>query len=296
MRRILFIIFILFSCVGNAQYTKNILTSGSYPSGPGYPAINNLAIAFGVHIDNPNANGKKHIIYIWLSGHGERGPAGDTLTSAGLAKVASVDLPAMVANAQLGNFVAPGGGTTDSLGGIVIFPQCSTAYGVWPPAYSIEMILWAKANLANVGDTNRIIIIGYSLGACGISIALGNTFIRENTAGMFGIAPGCYGATNRQQISDSLPPTYYYHAANDGTAPISNPDGFIGSLNPYRPVNPIQYFVFSGVTPGFSGHGIQAALLNRTGGAQAALRNGDTYTHVPFYSIACTMFKKRYKR
>lgn len=291
MKKILLKI-LLFSCLNvKAQYTKHILTSGS-----GYPSANNIAMAFGVHIPPVNPNGKKHMIFIFLHGQGERGPRGDTTTSSGLAKVATVSLPYMVRDTNIGRFVALGGGATDSLGVIVVFPQCSTEFGAWPEAYEEEMIKYAKANLASVGDTNMIVVCGLSQGGGGTLGGFKRTYTRENVSARFSVCPGYYAYTNREDVADSMCVTYIYHAQNDPTATIANSVGMVNSTNVYRPLLGYQFFVFSGATPGFSGHNIWDEIFKTTGGTQAVLANGDIYVHIPIYVIAAGIRKQRYKR
>lgn len=296
MKRILFLILFFAGVIGNAQYTKVLITSGTYPASSASPGISNLPIGFGLHIPPPNPNGKLPMGFIFLHGIGERGPTGDITTPSGVDKVAVTALPYMVRNTNIGRFVYPKGGTTDSLGVAVIFPQCSTSFETWPIGYTAEMIKYIKTNLANQIDTNRLFLCGLSLGGGGTFGGLGISFIRENLAGAFSICPGYYGYNNAAVVADSMPVTYVFHAANDPLANVSIPDGIVLSTNTNFPISSIQYIRFSGATTGFSGHNIWNAVFDSTAGTQAALSNGDTYVHVPLYSIAAGLRKQRYKR
>lgn len=295
MKKILVILFLLIGFSSHSQYTKHLLTSGSYPAGSGYPATNNVSIGFGVHIPPTNPNGKLPMCFVFLHGAGERGPAGDITTPSGVDKVATVSLPAMVKTTNIGRFVADGGGATDSLGVAVVFPQCANTFSTWPICYPAEMVKYVKANLANQVDTNRIVICGLSQGGGGTLGAAAYGYTIDNTAIFFSVCPGYFAYTNRQEVADSSV-IYVYHAANDPTASVVNPDGMVSSTNTFIPVNGIQYFRFSGATPGFSGHNIWDEIFKTTPGTMAALSNGDTYVHKTLYSIAAGIRKQRYKR
>lgn len=270
MRKLLLIL-ILFSFArpdSNAAYDpaekpiKRVVTAGTYPVGSG------IKISFLEYIPAPNLNGEKHPLIIFLHGQGERGTPGDTTTSNGVVKLYNTRIPSMIQYTDLPYFTIPG--TVDTATYAVLAPQCSTDYGIWPPVYVAEMLKYAEQNLAGKVDLNRIYLVGLSQGGGGVLTALRDSLISRRIAAAVSICPGYYpNGDPLAAVARYGVPLFVFHAANDGTASITNPDGYILSLNQYGPAAAIQYTRFTD-----GGHNIWDRILDLNYGSWGITTGG----------------------
>lgn len=254
----------------NEKPIKRVITSGSEHSTGA-----NLKVSFLEYKRASYPGGKKQPLIIFLHGQGERGTPGDTTTSNGIVKVYNTRIPSMIRFNDLPYFAIPG--TSDTATYIVLAPQCSTSFGTWPTMYVEEMLKYADTNLADVVDFDRIYLVGLSQGGGGVWSALRVSAIAKRIAGAVAICPGYWPS------GDPLPvvakngvPFWVFHAANDPTATVANPDGYLTSLNQQVPLAAIQYIRFSGATPGSSGHSIWNIILDLEYGVYA-LSNGSVW-------------------
>jgi predicted peptidase len=266
-------IVLFISCSLQAQYTKHILTAGT-----GYSAGNGILVSFIKHVPPANVNGKKHALMIFLHGQDDRGTPGDTTTVNGVIKVLNKKPAFLIKTAPLPAFTIPG--TSETRKYAMLVPQCSSAFGTWPEMYVAEMIKYAKANMYNEVDTNRIILTGLSQGGGGSLGTLKFKYLCDQIAFMVPICPGYFAFTNYDSAARWAPPMIIYHAANDPTASVTLSDGMINSLNAKSPLCPVQYRRFTGVTPGSSGHNVWDIVYVTTApGTAYQMTNGDNWIH-----------------
>lgn len=294
MKRLL-IILLLFSSVTHGQYIRKIITSGT-----GYDQANNILMAFGIHIPPANAYGHKHPVFIYLHGIDHRGARGDTIGADGIDLVAQKGIPKLIASTPLPYFQKPGGYDNDLYRWAVVFPQCSSEYGVWPPAYTIEAIKLIKSTYSSVIDTNMIVLVGYSLGGGGVMTQSKDSTINTNISMLVNISGGYSSSPNYTFVCNSGIPFYHFASAVDPTAPVSLTDNFVNQLLVRNPVTPaIQYIRFSDLpgTPTNDHDQILNVLMDTIPGDSYTLSNGNTWVNSEtIFSIALKYKKQRRKR
>lgn len=159
-------------------------------------------------LHKPGWGGRQPLI-IFLHGIGEKG---DTLSAITAIEKAGGPIRTTVTEdicERKGN---------NSYNFFVIAPQLGTNYGAWTAEHVIKMIDYAKANLDI--DTNRIYLMGLSLGGGGVWTALQN----ETVASQVSAATVCCG-TNMLRSAEMIVKhrvfVQIFHAVNDPTVPIS---------------------------------------------------------------------------
>ncbi len=153
-----------------------------------------------------NPTGEKYPLIIFLHGMGERGNG-----TTDLYKVKNNAIPKYIDAGHKMRFFWNGKWQTF----LVLSPQLSNNYGWWYNFYTEEMINYAKANL-NI-DTNRISLVGLSLGGGGVWDYPGETPVKGRQ--LNAIAPCCPTCqTNTYcNLADAKLPIWAFHAINDGT-------------------------------------------------------------------------------
>jgi poly(3-hydroxybutyrate) depolymerase len=182
--------------------------------------------------------GTKHPLIIFLHGIGERGDG--TLTYAN--RVLANAIPKYCSQGATMTF-----GVNPSRAFVVLSPQLATADGHWQDFYIDEMINYAKTTL-NI-DTNRIYLTGLSWGGGGVT-GYPSTSL-SNAQKLAAIAPVC-GAIrdwglSRQNIADGNLPSWFFHAADDGTVGIGQSYDVVAGINSFNPsIPPVTTYYQSG--------------------------------------------------
>jgi predicted peptidase len=298
MRKYLIYILLLLSFNTEAQYVKKILTLGNGWNTQGGVVVANRLVAFGQHIPTPLSNGTKPGAVIFLHGVDHKGPEGDTVTSAGIALVATKGIPSQIVSGELGTFTIPGDvSPAGDRKWAVFFPQLYSGFSTWPVAYPSEMISYIRNNLYTQIDTNRIIIVGYSLGGGGAIAAMGHYTTNMRTAAFFILAPGYTGATNYQNMADWGAPCVFYHCVNDALANVSYSDNMVRNLNSYGPIAPVQYLRFNDLPSTYGGatqhDRIWPVVFRLTPGTSYALTNTDPWIQTTMLTYALKFTNKR---
>jgi hypothetical protein len=282
MKRIL-IFLILIPTLLQAQTevaTKHVI--GPFPAYRGHTS--NMKIAF-LQILSKDADstrdgtghvGQKYPLIIGHHGIGERTdfiPVMSNMNTTELNELYATSLPSLLRydNSVLYNkrYLIPG--TSDSTSFCYLFPQVWQGYSYTYPSYSYWMIQYAKDSLSDIIDTNRIYIVGLSLGGGHIMLAMQDTLILEQTAAM---AANCPGYLNPSAIG--LPPNWraasrwggallLTHSTNDSITdknPITREGSYYSdrcrdSLNKWKGVTTLIYRRW--IT---GGHGIWDRMYN----------------------------------
>lgn len=272
------ILLLLIAQSASSQCIKRRIVAGT-----GYPEANGLAVAFLEHIPPPNPSGRLPPLIIFLHGAGEKGPAGDTTTSAGVQKLFTTGIPANLQYNPTPYFKFPNG--IDTTRYAMLAPQCASSFGAWPIMYTREMIKYAETHLVGKVDLKRIYVTGLSLGGYGTWIVARDSLCAVKVSAGAAICPGGWaaGASFAATARFSFP-IAAFHAVNDPTADIINSRNFITSYNTNFPLGTVQYFEFSGNTPGTSGHNIWGVIYNYTKGSYQ-LSNGHYWDENEFGTI-----------
>lgn len=287
MRRIIIILSLLAVVTqGSGQWVKKLNT------------FNGVPIAWGIHVPSANPSGAKHPLIIYLHGIDLRGPGGDTVSSSGIVRVVTKGIPSYITSAPMPYFTRPG--TTDQYRFAVAFPQCPSSYGQWQNWMIDGVIAQVKANYSSVIDTNRITLVGFSLGGGGVFGYLASSG-RNQLNYWIALAPGYdNGGTNRQDQADENPPGTIFHQYQDALAAIWRSDTFCNRTNRYKPVHPIQFIRIAQNIGGTNKHDIWPMIEVRSltsGYPGYALTNGDTWVmKETIYETMLRYTKQRYKR
>ena len=233
-----------------------------------YPASPDKVIGFLEF--RPKDYGKQqHPLIIFLHGWDERGD-GSALQ---IQKVTANGIPRICAAGASMRFTY--NGKTSSF--VVLSPQLSRQYGLWPAWYVKEMIKYAKANLQI--DTNRIYVTGISMGGGGTWAAI--TDSPELTSLIAAAAPVCGTQdTNDGNYANTVGayhlPIWAFHSMDDKTVPV-NCTQHAEILANIRKVTPAAKFTYY-QTGGHAGAWINAY---DTGHITSKLKDGSSFTAKP---------------
>jgi len=174
-----------------------------------------------------NSNLDKYPVVIFLHGIGEKGN-----TASDVWKVAKNALPKYVQ-----------GGTQYPF--ILISPQLETWYGMWTPAYVMEVVNHVKRELRI--DESRVYLTGLSLGGFGVWRTAG-AYPSEFAA----IGPVCSGGNdlgNACKIAAANLPVWGFHGDKDGTVSYTVTTTMINAINVCTPKpNPLaKVTIFPGM-------------------------------------------------
>lgn len=301
MKKLISILLLFSVLVSEAQYTKYNLVAGTWPTTNGV-TVTGIRMAFGVHLPAANPNGRLPALVIFKHGIDHRGPLPTGPTNYGTIDiVAAKGIPLQIASGDLPLMTRPGGiSPQDDYSFAVIFPQCYTGFNTWPPAYTAEVLAWAKINLAGQVDFSRVYSVGYSLGGGGAFGDAGNTTLNPQFA-WIGIEAGGYtGSTNYQYIADSGLGITVYGTVNDPRAAISISDNWVRNVNAYNPVNPVQFIRLKDLPATLGGSTqhdrIWPVINNLTPGTNYDLTNGDVWVQTTMLQRALSFTNKRYHR
>jgi hypothetical protein len=191
MKRILFILFFLPLTVMSQTETMTSHVIGPFSAYRGITA--NLKIAF-LECLSADAKAtragtgflnKKYPLIIGHQGIGERTtlqPLMSSMNTSSLHLLYNTSLPSLLryTTSTLYNkrYAIPWTeDTSDSTSFCYLFPQVWQSYGYTYPSYTYWMIRYAKDSLADIIDTNRIYVVGLSLGGGGVLYAMQDTAI-----------------------------------------------------------------------------------------------------------------------
>lgn len=203
-----------------AGILMSVLASGQQVA-KGLTAANGTYIGFYQYTPTDyNPTGEKYPLIIFLHGMGERGNG-----TTDLPKVKNNAIPKYIAAGHKMRFFWNGKWQTF----LVLSPQLSGNYGWWYNFYTEEMIKYAKANL-NI-DTNRISLVGLSLGGGGVWDYPGETPAKGRQ--LNAIAPCCPTCqTNTYcNLADAKLPIWAFHAINDPTTQANCTSAIINGIN-----------------------------------------------------------------
>lgn len=157
-----------------------------------------------------NDKSTKYPLIIFLHGIGERGNGTSELW-----KVKRIAIPAYIERGEPMRFYK--NGKWHSF--IVLSPQCSKKYGMWPTLYVDAMIEYAEKNLRI--DRNRIYLTGLSMGGGGTWKFASASL--KNAKKLAAIATVCAPSTlsNGCNIASAKLPMWSFHATNDKTVNVS---------------------------------------------------------------------------
>lgn len=289
----LILIFFLFNGIASAQFTK-----GTFVTGTGYVSFNNFRFAYMEHIAPASPTGEKNPCIVYIAGIDHRGPAStgptdygtiDTIKTKGVAK--------MVASAPM-KFYQPGTGKAFYWN--VFTAQVPNTTSTVPPSMVDELI--KQRIIAAHGtdvDTNRIIYVGYSLGAGGGMYYSHESYGLDRISAFFLIASGYNAVPNYPVTAASGAPIFVYHSNVDPTAPISISNGYINGINGQIPVCPVNFYRFNDLTgsPTNDHDRIRFVMEDTTRALSFGLTNGDTWAYSELlYETGMRYTRKRMKR
>lgn len=269
------------------SYTKHSILAGT-----GYPTGNGIRIAFLKHIP-PNTTGRKPQVIVYLHGIDHRGPFPTGPTNYGTVdNVANKGVPLQIKNAGQVIPAVQIFGSSKYLDTAVLAPQCYEGYGVWHFVYGYEIIKYIKENMQDEVDINRIHLVGYSLGGGGVISWSHQPGLISEWASITAIAPGYNAQTNYPVPGDSGCPIRVYATVPDELADISIADGYVNNLNAQKPVWPVQFKRFSGVTPGTQDHDdiLPTVVQTNPTGASFELSSGGLWVQNESLYQTCAKF------
>lgn len=167
-----------------------------------------------------NPTGEKYPLIIFLHGMGERGNG-----TTQLSRVTANAIPKYIQAGHKMRFFWNGKWQTF----LVLSPQLSESYGWWQNFYTEEMIKYAKANL-NI-DTNRISLVGLSLGGGGVWDYAAESV--EKAKQLNAISPCCPTCQTNAYcpVAEAKLPLWAFHAANDPTTPANCTSTIVNYIN-----------------------------------------------------------------
>lgn len=184
---------------------------------------------------------QRHPLIIFLHGTEERGNG----RASEIQSVAANGIPRLCAAGASMQFTV--GKQTSSF--VVLSPQLSRQYGAWQPFYVMEMIAYAKKNLAI--DINRIYITGLSLGGGGVWSAI--THSAALTRSIAAAAPVC-GTQDMTDsnfcslLGDAHLPIWAFHSVDDRSVPVQTTEHaeVLGNICKLHPAIKISYYQAGG--------------------------------------------------
>jgi hypothetical protein len=203
----------------------------------------------------------------------------------------------MVASAPM-KFYKPG--TTEAYYWNVFTVQIPDEFGT-PPFAAIDELIKQRIIAAHGADvdTNTIVYVGYSLGACGGMSILKDQYFLDHTSMVVDLASGCNSSPNYLVTGNSGIAVYTFHSNADPTAPVSISDQFVAGLNAQKPIWPQQYIRFSDLTgsPTNDHDRIRFIMEDTTRALSFVLSNGDTWLYNELiYETGLRFSRKRMKR
>jgi Secretion system C-terminal sorting domain/Phospholipase/Carboxylesterase len=198
MRKLLVLIGILLPLFLFSQQTQNHIAYGGEN------------IGFLQHVPNSYNKANKYPLIIFLHGVGERGNG-----TSDLYKVAVNSVPRDLAAGNPMRFVVNG----KTWEPIILSPQCSSKYGMWPDLYVDGLLQYAKANF-NI-DITKVYLMGLSMGGGGTIKYASGSFAHANT--FAAIATVCaptvqYATCN---VAQANLPYWAFHAVDDKIVSVS---------------------------------------------------------------------------
>ncbi|MEP7279468.1 MAG: hypothetical protein ABI813_12540 [Bacteroidota bacterium] len=204
-----------------------------------YPAAPGGLIGF-LEFRPTDYGSQRHPLIIFLHGSDERGNGRSQLNL-----VTTHGIPRYCANGASMKFTV--GGQTSSF--VVLSPQLSTQYGVWPVFYVKEMIRYAKQNLQI--DSNRVYVSGLSLGGGGVWAAI--TESDSLTDLIAAAAPVCgtqemNDANFCRTVGATHLPVWAFHAMDDKTVNVAATQHgeILGNICKLSPALKITYYLSGG--------------------------------------------------
>lgn len=187
----------------------------------GLTAANGTFIGFYQYTPTDyDPNGEKYPLIIFLHGMDERGNG-----TTELSKLTRNAVPKYINAGHKMRFFWNGKWQTF----LVLSPQLSMAYRWWQNFYTDEMIKYAKANL-NI-DTNRISLIGLSLGGGGVWDFAAESV--ENGKQLNAVAPCCptCQTNNYCPLAEAKLPLWAFHALDDKTTGANCTSTIVNYIN-----------------------------------------------------------------
>lgn len=231
---------------------------------------------------NPYGHKEGWIIYLHGIDHRRIHPAsiGDTSR---ITVIKAKGVPKLVANAPLPLFQKPGGGATDLYRWNVIAPQADSDDGQWKAEAITLCIQRIKALYGSTTDTNKIILIGYSLGGGGVFSCLRFSSILPNLSYAVSVAGGYINTADYVTLAKSGIPADVFSTIGDQLAPpAGRSDTWVTGINAQVPVKVVNHIRLTDVSPTNSptDHDkiLQIIIEDTTANDSYLMTNGDTWT------------------